>query len=478
MSLIIAGGTIIDGVSNAPLEGRSIWIDQGRIKAIAPIDDFGRHPEAEVYDATGKYLIPGLMDANVHLLVDFRLENLVRFEGQYEALIAEAAQIGLKSGLTTLFDTWGPLQPLIAVRDAIDKGHLVGSRIFCGGNIVGLGGPFSEDFLPKTLEVASRALVSRINAIWTENVGPELTWMTPDQVASEVRTYLAKGIDFIKYASSEHRVPLGATAFLVFSPAVQAAIVREAHDAGLIAQAHTQSVEALRVAIEAGSDLIQHSNCTGPTPIPQSTLDSLVANNTAVTVFPMTRRRYEWMKANGDPLLLALFSETAVDTNVRNLIKHEARLLLATDAGILAPEMKADPVLGAAAGGEENLFELGQGHFNWLKAMEEKGFPPMEGLKAATRNIAQAYRKDVDLGTLEAGKVADVVVLDKNPLERAEHYRSIHAVLKDGAFVDTSILPTTPLLSSTRSGSMVGTREGSVVRTGTGLPGTFVGCCG
>lgn len=71
----------------------------------------------------------------------------------------------------------------------------------------------------------------------------------------------------------------------------------------------------------------------------------------------------------------------------------------------------------------------------------------MEMLRAATRNIALAYRKDKDLGTLEGGKIADMLILDRNPLEAAENYRSIHMILKDGALVDRGALPVNPILT-------------------------------
>jgi len=71
----------------------------------------------------------------------------------------------------------------------------------------------------------------------------------------------------------------------------------------------------------------------------------------------------------------------------------------------------------------------------------------MEGLKAATRNIAVAYKRDKDLGTLEPGKIADMLILDKNPLQAAANYRSIHMILKEGAVVDRSALPLNPILT-------------------------------
>jgi adenine deaminase len=100
-----------------------------------------------------------------------------------------------------------------------------------------------------------------------------------------------------------------------------------------------------------------------------------------------------------------------------------------------------------AAPEDESLISLEKGHVFWFRAMEEKGCEPMRMLQAATRNIAVAYGKDKDLGTLEAGKIADLVILDKNPLQAAKNYESISTVIKDGAVVDRDALPLNPVLT-------------------------------
>src|SRR5262245_185312 len=121
MSIIINGATLIDGVHEDPIERRSIWLENGRIKEIAKREELGA-AQTEI-DARGKYLIPGLMNANVHLLGDVRVEHLARHLDAFEDLIVEAAQVALKSGLTTVFDTWGPRRFLMRVRDRIDTGE-------------------------------------------------------------------------------------------------------------------------------------------------------------------------------------------------------------------------------------------------------------------------------------------------------------------------------------------------------------------
>jgi imidazolonepropionase-like amidohydrolase len=445
MPLLISGATIIDGVAGKPLEGRAILVEAGRIKAIGRRDEFARQPGAEILSADGEYVIPGLIDTNVHLAGTLLLEEFARFEDRYEDVIAESAQVALRNGLTTVCDTWGPRRALIAVREKINSGEIPGSRILCAGNIIGLDGPFSENFFPKYLELASPDFAQRINSTFSETVGPELTWMSPDQVAPVVRAYTGCGVDFIKYASSEHKVPSGPSAYLTFSPAVQDVIVREAHRAGLTAQAHTTSVEGLRVAVEAGCDIIQHANLTGTVPIPGTTLQMMLERKTACTILPFTKRERELLAENGGPMLRRMYSSASMEVNVLNFIESGVPLLLATDSGYISREaMKA-----AAEGGlssEESLYALGPGHFQWFKAMEEHGIAPMEALKAATSNIAIALRRDKDLGSLEEGKVADMILLERNPLESADNYRSIRGVIKNGIIVDRAVLPLKPIL--------------------------------
>src|SRR5687768_4443444 len=137
MTLIIAGATVIDGVAEKPREDCSIWIEDNRIKLVGKREELGIPPGSRTIDARGKFIIPGLMNANVHLLGDIRLENLVRYGDRYVDLIVESAQVALQHGLTTVFDTWGPRRFLMQARDRINAGNSIGSRIFCAGNIIG-----------------------------------------------------------------------------------------------------------------------------------------------------------------------------------------------------------------------------------------------------------------------------------------------------------------------------------------------------
>src|SRR5690606_17995364 len=125
-------------------------------------------------DVAGKWITPGLIDSNVHLILLTIPEFFVKYEDQFTEIAIQSAQVGLKYGLTTMPDTWGPLKPLLEARDRINSGEFVGSRVLVAGNIRGTGGPFSASFMagwdPRGLSVRYGGWVhpqiqQRINAL-------------------------------------------------------------------------------------------------------------------------------------------------------------------------------------------------------------------------------------------------------------------------------------------------------------------------
>lgn len=438
----IVGGTLIDGTGSAPVDDAVVVVDAGRISAAGRAAETPVPDGAEVVDALGRYVIPGLMDANVHLCAATMPDLTLEFEGRYADLVVEAAQISLRTGCTTVFDTWGPLEPLIGVRDRIARGEVVGSRIFAAGNIIGFGGPLSGDFFA-TGDMFGTDTVERINEQWEQGVGPDLMWLTPEGVRERVRAYLERsGVDLVKYAASGHKD----MQFITFSEPAQRAIVDEGHRAGLTVQAHSTSPESLRMQIEAGADLLQHGDVTGKEPMPEATLKSIVERRLPVAALVCTERYMTWVREHGPELLKLV--HVVKDDNDRRLIEAGARLLLTTDAFAFGARKRNHPAMARYMKGVvDSPVDLGESHFLWLQGVIERGMAPMEALLSATRYIAEAYGKADELGTVEPGKRADLLILEADPLQDVQNYRRIAAVMKDGVVVDRDVLPAERILT-------------------------------
>lgn len=444
-TIAITGGTVIDATGSAPVRDAVVLIEDGRIRAVGRASEVTVPDGTTRIDARGKYVIPGLMDANLHLFLNLDLETLIKFEDRYHEIVLEAAQIALRTGQTTVFDTWGPRAPLVKARDMIARGEAPGSRMFLAGNIIGFDGPLSADFRAQAAPFVSKAFAKRTNEMWEEGTGRELLWMTPEEVRDVIREYAAKQVDFLKYGGSGH-VDMN---FLTFSPRVQKVIVEEGHRAGLTVQTHTTSVESLDMAIDAGVDIVTHGDISGPSrPIPQETIRKLVERNIAISVLPITDRRLAALQEHVPQGVLTEYFKIA-RINHTNMIAAGVTLLVSTDAGIQHPLLASESTT-LAADTVDSRVALGEGHFNALFALQERGMPPMEILRSATSHVARAYRMEADLGTLEAGKIADVVILDADPLENARNYRRIFAVIKDGKSVDLAALPVAPLISAVK----------------------------
>lgn len=444
-TLAITGATIIDGTSKPPVSNGTVLITDGRIAAVGRAEDIAIPRAAKRLDARGKYAIPGLMDANIHLM-NVDLETLIKYEDRFHEIVLEAAQLALKAGLTTVFDTWGPLAATVKARDMINAREAPGSRVYLAGNIIGFDGLFSPDFFADRAPYVSKTFVKRINETWQQGVGRDVMWLTEEEIRPVIRDYIGKGVDFLKYgAAGHHQFAI----FTTFSAGVQRAIVEEGHRAGKTVQVHSGPVENIETVIAAGVDLITHGDLSGPKPIPEQTIRRLIERGIAVSVLPMTERHLAAReKLNPE----ANKSYRVAKTNRSNMIKAGVTVLLSTDAWLQDPALvEESPTREADV--IDPPWAMGEGHFNALAALEEEGMAPMELLKSITSNIARAYKVDANLGTLETGKIADLVLLDRDPLQSARNYRSIHAVIKEGTPVDLKALPVAPLITKRPGGS-------------------------
>jgi len=463
-TVVLTGATIIDGNGGAPIRDGVIVIKDKRIVAVGPKSSVSAPADAREVKLSGKYIVPGLMDANVHLIPWpswSYIEFLARYENNFDGIIEEAAQVALKHGFTTVFDSMGPLDPLMRVRDRINRGEIEGSRMFVAGDIVGFRAVFTTS---ESMRAASQTFQKRINAMFEKNVGPGLCWKTPAQVGEEMRKYVALGVDFVKYGATGDGAPtnseVGQDAVLRFTPEQQRAMVEAVHQANKIIQAHQTSAEALRSVLDAGVDMTQHCSFTGPSRIPDATIELMLERKfycgtqwqTLSTVEEQQVRDQKFIGSDADN------GKDNVDYSLENeirMIKAGVPMLVSTDAGLIDPDVARGPVpqisQEAGAAPDPSVFigsEIGVAEFTLMHAMKQRGMTPMAIIQTATKNIASAYHKLDQFGTLEPGKFADLVVLDADPLQDIENMRKISMVMKEGRTVEVDKLPRNPVLTS------------------------------
>ena len=246
----IVGAALIDGNGGPPVPDVTIVVRGKRIAAVGPRATVKVPAGARVVDATGKFATPGFIDTNVHLSLYNNGESMVRYEDRFLDLVTEAAQTELKNGITTVRDSYGALIPLIAIRDSIAHGKLLGPRMLVAGNIVGWGGPKSPLF---SNAAPTTYFDERMMDFIAQGAGEELLELAPDDLRVAINKYLDKGPNFVKYGGTSHTNNL-----ITFSPRQQEALVDAVHKRGLFAEVHSTNPEPLRISVMAGIDLIQH----------------------------------------------------------------------------------------------------------------------------------------------------------------------------------------------------------------------------
>jgi imidazolonepropionase-like amidohydrolase len=466
----VVGGTLIDGNGGAPIADSAIVVSEGRLAAVGPRASVPVPAGARVIDASGKFVMPGLVDTNVHLSlyggVADRYETLARYHSRQKDIVLEAAQIDLKHGVTTVRDSYGLLAPLVAVRDEIAAGRAVGSRILAAGNIIGWGGPYSVSF-SLIRELNLTLFQEQVNDEVSHGVGEDLVDMTPEELRSAIRSYLERGPDFLKYGGTAH---FARPSFVGFSPDAQKVIVEEAHGRGKVAETHATTPDGLRLSIAAGIDLIQHPEVLGTRELPAQLVRVIVERKIICSMLVSTITGEAWTKhlkdaeeaakkrtesekrSEGD----ASRAKTAAELrqrqaeegleleirrkNAQTLIKSGAVVTVGTDSyWAAAPEFTRTP--------KPKNQDHGIGTVLAIEGLVELGMSPAQALVAGTKNGAIASRGLAEFGTLEAGKRADVIVLDANPLDDIRNLRKISMVMKDGLVIDRDSLPAVRVLS-------------------------------
>ena len=135
-ALALVGGTVIPANGEQPIADAVVLVSGDRIERIGRQADVPVPDGYRRIDTSGAWITPGLIDTNVHLILMTVPEFFIKYEDRLEEIAIQSAQVGLKYGMTTMADSWGPLEPLLAARDRVNSGELEGSRVLVAGTSV------------------------------------------------------------------------------------------------------------------------------------------------------------------------------------------------------------------------------------------------------------------------------------------------------------------------------------------------------
>ena len=372
------GVRLIDGTDRPPIPNATIVVQNGRIVAAGPAARVRVPSGAERVALDGKVVIPGIINAHGHV-------NGARDLDTYAAY-----------GVTTVYSLGGEPADVFAARRSQDGATLARSRVFVAG--------------------------------------PVITATTPDEARAQVAAVAAQHVDIAKIRVDDN---LGTTAKM--PPEVYRAVIEASHAHGLRLAAHLFYLGDAKSLLAAGADLVAHS-------IRDADVDAEVIaqlRNRQVCVSPTLMREVSTFVYESTPdffrdsLFLSHANREWMAT-VQEPARQEAmrrspaaqRYKAALDVASRNLKTLSDAGVTIAMGTDTGPMGRFQGYFELmeLELMAKAGLTPRQVLAAATRDAARCMQLDRDLGTIEAGKWGDFVVLDADPLADIANVRRIHSV--------------------------------------------------
>ncbi len=377
-SVALVGATLIDGTGAPAISDATVIVANGKIVAAGPRLTTPVPKGAHRVDVRGKTIMPGLWDMHTHVMQ------------------MEWAPVYLAAGVTTVRDMGNNLYFVVPFRDAVASHRIIGPRTLVAGLVDG-GGP---------------------------NAFGALNATTPEEGRAIVRRYHALGFEQMKL-------------YDLLAPDVVRAIVAEAHSLGMTVTGHVPRSLGLLGAIDAGMDQIAHLPIRGAatSDTVRALIDSVKAHGTVIDPTAawgelLTHSTAEPVSElipgviNLPPVLAQRVNAmgiATVDTATAHARMRQTLGVLRAlhDAGVPLVAGTDEGVPGLSVYREVELYALA-------------GIPPMDALRSATAVPAKVMKLEKTLGVIQAGKLADLIVLDGNPLERMRNIETVRLVMKNG----------------------------------------------
>jgi imidazolonepropionase-like amidohydrolase len=415
--LALVGGMLIDGYEVPPVHHAAIVIEDNKILDAGPASEVKIPADATVIDTAGRAMLPGLIEEHAHLSIlghgEYnRWYPWIVQNGYMEKVMEISAKQLLMAGITTAVDLGGPLKESLSVRDRIKKGEIPGPHMLMSG-----------PWVTKSLG----------------NYPPEMNVMqrlmnTPEEAGQATEDLIAAGVDVIK-------------AYVQLTPAHYKAITDTAHKHRIRVHAHVYAETDVRNALENGVDVLTHVGSAGTAPpYSQKLIQDIVNAGRAVVVtgahrswvFPDTVAFPERLQ---DPQLKADFAPIPpLWDEVQHSLKNFQALsyFARTDREMFFRErgmkqfIESGAIMGMGTDSGTPMNFHTEALWREIKAHVDMGMSPQRAIMAATRVNARSVLGLPDRGTIEPGKLADVIVVNGNPLFDIVALSHVELVVKDG----------------------------------------------
>ncbi|GGB39168.1 aryldialkylphosphatase [Lentibacillus populi] len=407
----LMNGTLIDGTGKNPVEIKGILIKDNRIeKIVLGNEDIALSDleNVEVIDLNKQYILPGFIDSHVHVMLNFKDTNAklnqpfsYRF---YESVVNLKNTI--EAGITTVRDAGGAD---FGIKQAIEDNLIVGPRLKICINPLSITGGHADGWLPSGVDTD----------IWNYPGSPKSMCDGVEDVRKKAREMLRAGADVLKvHATGGVLSPTDDPQFTQFTIKELQAIVQEGKfRKNIKVMAHAQGTEGIINAVKAGIHSIEHGIYLN-----DEAIDLMLQNNVFLVptlLAPLTVVEKGLANDAGIPEYGLKKAKEVLEIHkesIRKAYKNGVKIAMGTDAGVMEHGT--------------NLRELG--------LLCEVGLTPMEAIVASTKTAAECLEMEEKVGTIEEGKYADLLIINKNPLQNIsllEDKKNIPLIMKDGVII-------------------------------------------